>query len=135
MQESLQQCLRFLLAGSYLENEPQLSERMERINKSCPSLLRDLLPYSEQNDDAVDDEAKIEIVGDAAHEEPLAIGCVQASYVTKHLRWPVRSAPKMEDKVFSQLLRDAYDQDYNEPNVTLPKTRIQWCMRISFTDP
>ncbi|KAL9035485.1 MAG: hypothetical protein Q9180_004837 [Flavoplaca navasiana] len=130
--ESLQQCLRFLLAGSYLEKDSAITNQVRWIHGQCPSLMRDLLPFSEQADES--EEAKVTTAGDEWHQEPLAIGCLQSSYI-KRLGWPVKSAPMMEDEEFSLMLRKAYEVDYDEPYLTLPRARIQWCSKCSFLDP
>ncbi|KAL9635849.1 MAG: hypothetical protein Q9204_002463 [Flavoplaca sp. TL-2023a] len=135
-QESFQQCLRFALAGSYLEKDSRLSDRLQWIHRECPSLLKNLLPQSEQKDSvSEEEEGRISIIGDDMHLEPLAIGCLKVSWVKKYLGWPIRSGPKMEDMGFAKMLQDAYLHEYNEPHVTLPNARLQWCSKMSFTDP
>ena len=65
----------------------------------------------------------------------MAIGCLERSHVLNELQWPVQPCYLDINDPFSLLLQAAYDTDYHEPNVVLPrKAGLQWCQKLSFND-
>ena len=138
--ESIHQTLRFVLAGSFAQNEPDLTREITVIHARCPTLLNDLLPYSEAGEDADEDDSPLPqstmaAEGDESHKQPMAIGCLERSHVVNVLQWPLRPGYLDANDPFSVQLQAAYDIDYQEPNVVLPrKAGLQWCHKFSFRD-
>ena len=132
--------MRFILASSFTQSEPELTKQITVIYIQCPTLLNDLLPYSETGEDAnanndeTSPQSTILAEGDAAHAKPIAISCLDRSYMLNVLQWPVRPGLDSNDP-FSLLLQAAYDIDYHELNVVLPrKASLQWCQKFSFNN-
>lgn len=117
-------------------SEPRLTEQISKIHMTCPTLLTDLLPYSELGTlEDNDGQNQMAIMGDTAHEKPLALTCLDRGYVRKELRWPLWPGELALNDPFSLLLQRAYETDYGEPNVVPPRrVALQWCQKLSFTD-
>ena len=133
--ESIQQTLRFLLAGAYQHDEPGITAVIKEIHSLCPTLLDDLLPFSEsaRSDEEEAGRSAISIIADELHRKPVAIGCIQ-----KHvqlLRFPIWPGRISMGDPFNKSLYKAYELDYSEPNVSFPREiPMRWCQKFAFTD-
>ena len=121
---SIYQTLRFILANSFTQIEPEPTKEITAIHVQCPSLLNDLLPYSETDEDAPDENAPQSTTSaeaDNAHQKTTAIGCLERSHVVNVLRLPMWPGYLDSNDPFSLLLQAAYHIDYYEPNGMLPR--------------
>ena len=133
--ENLQQTIRLVLLGAFGREEPEITALVRGLSVSCPSLFEVILPRSEQELLVEDVDDMIDIVEDAAHKRPKAIGCLQPSYVRDTLQLPTRCSINMPMD-FRIALRRAYEQDYTMPNIIhFGTAAIHWCKKISFFDP
>lgn len=132
--EATYQTVRFALSGSFANSEKNLTSRLLTIHKHCPNLLDTLLPYSERTeDDQVD--SRLAVTDNTSHQKSVAIGCLQRSYVQSQLGWPLWPGRLVSTDPFAVMLRQAYEIDFQERNVTLARAHgIQWCQKLAFTD-
>ncbi|KAL8866498.1 MAG: hypothetical protein Q9174_006271 [Haloplaca sp. 1 TL-2023] len=131
VKEQFQQTVRFAVIGAFSFIEPNLIIRLYKIITKCPILLDRILPFSEQEDV---EENTFNTISDPAHIKPHAIGILDKKFVAHVRQWPTWTGPRMSDAHFSSMLRSAYSKDYREDHVTLPKTKLLWCHKMSFTD-
>ena len=132
--EALNQTIRFALSGAFTTSEESLTTRLITIHKQCPTLLDALLPSSEKVEDEHND-SRLAVADDAVHERPIGMGCLQRTYVQNQLGWTLSPGRLHYRDPFAVMLREAYDIDFGEPNVTLAPTHgIQWCQKLAFTD-
>ncbi|KAI9747998.1 MAG: hypothetical protein M4579_007339 [Chaenotheca gracillima] len=130
--ECLQQTVRFLLAGSYAATEADLTSKMDRLHRSCPSVFKAILPPSEYLEES--DESKLGLMSDNIHQDPTAIGCIPTNFARDTLDLPIRLNHRRVDDPFVASLIKAYDIDYGIRHVVeLGRLPLQWCKKFSFT--
>ncbi|MCJ1360231.1 MAG: hypothetical protein MMC33_010234 [Icmadophila ericetorum] len=122
MKESVQQTVRFLNLGAFSDTDPELTQMMGVLGKTCPALIAAYSPASEsvfhfddpQQDLGVDTVLdQIELAGDNKHFKPSSVAnCHFAS----SLRW-------------------AFAREYQKPNIfSFGRLPLQWCRRLSYDD-
>ena len=134
--ESMFQTIRFILANSFALSEANVTARMVHIHRHCPTLLDALLPQSEKfEDEQKQNESRLAVSGDASHENSVALSCLDRSYVRNEMKWPLWPGHLPFNDPFCVMLQEAYDIDYQEPNVSFVRGHgLQWCQKLAFTD-
>ena len=133
IKEAIYQTLRFVLAGSFEQSEQPLTAKLKEIHAHCPTLLNSLLPFSEKDLDD-ENESRLAVEGDDAHERVVGMSCVQRNWVQGQ-GWPLWPGKLAVNDRFKVMLEKAYEIDYDEPNVILPRSHgLQWCQKLAFTD-
>lgn len=79
---NVQQTIRFILLNAYKSDLPDLTDKMQELYKSCPTLFEKVLPRSDRQylqttlGGNEDQEMDIEDAGDENHKNPSVIGRV-----------------------------------------------------------
>jgi hypothetical protein len=139
--DNISQSLRLGFAGGWAKAFPELSGPLKMIEASCPSLIRSFVPHSERyimdaNDDD-DDTGGIKVQEDDEH--------TQVHITLKGYKITQRVANILQVKkdlilstmpstsLFSQLLRQAFEQDYGIRNIIQfsRQDKIQWYQRVA----
>ena len=142
--EILNLTVRLIIMNAYKQSDPELTDLIQRLYRSCPLLFESLMPRSEIEDlaaaaaaadvdEADEDEPSVELQADDSHLRPSAIGCLPARHVRQVLGFPLRSSQMIA--AFKELLTRAYDVYYSSPAILhFGKVNLQWVKKISFTD-
>ena len=134
--DAIYQTLRFVLAGSFAFSDPGITQKLQALHISCPTLLNALLPTSEKADPQDAQTSRLSVQSDRNHMNALGIGCINKTYVQKELGFPLVAADVPTSDDFVLRLRKAYEREYHERNAEWGKrSRFQWCQKLVFTDP
>ncbi|KAI1494442.1 hypothetical protein F5X96DRAFT_560289 [Biscogniauxia mediterranea] len=133
--ENLLQTLRLTLIDGYKHDEPEITEMIQDLNKSVPTMFATLLPRDDINEEDAEDDndpsVAVRIVNDERHCRPSALVRLKAMHCKNILGLPVRE--KEMSVVFRAKLRFAYSIDYNKNIAVIGNQHIKWWKKVSFS--
>lgn len=115
--------------------DPEITAMVKRISLACPTLLASQSDSESLNEAAILEEPSLEITPDEDHLRPAGLLCISPKYVVNELSLPVRPSKLPAADPFPRMLREAYTNDYNMPNLhQFGDIPLQWCQKLCFTD-
>lgn len=136
-QESFRRTLLLLVEGVFTDEEPDLSAKILAMYHRCPLVFKDYLQLSDYVFDDLDSDDETEL------SEFASMGCYRNirpwSFMTgkniqQKFQIPLRLSNLPIMHPFAQLLRYAYELDYNRPYVlNLGTIPTKWCQKFSFS--
>ena len=139
-QESFRRTLLLLIEGVFNEEEPDISTKILDMYHHCPLVFNDYLRLSDYVPDDPDDP---DLDNETETREFTSVGCCRnietRSFMTgkdiqQKFQIPLRLSKLPIIHPFAQLLRYAYELDYDRPNIlNLGTTPTKWCQKLSFS--
>ena len=134
-QENLQLTLHLLADGGFKLSDPGITEVIQELCTSCPTMFKCLLHSVE---DATLDETNLgtDIIKSHTHQSPLTFSWLVQAYVQDTLNLPVHLAKMDVWDHFATMLCKVYNEEYNMPNVSgLGNIIMAYYEKISFLPP
>ena len=131
--------IRLLLLGAFNDTDAPLTELIQDIQRTYPSLFESLLPRSKvaafntQIEDKDDDNQQT-VQGDDQHQRPRVISRISPQHIKSQLNLPNRASNALSDD-WRTALREGYAV-YGKGLVRDFKTQpMMWCKKVSYYNP
>ncbi|KAI1107203.1 hypothetical protein F4804DRAFT_352737 [Jackrogersella minutella] len=135
--ENFVQTLRLVLTDGFATDNPELTEQMRHIKKSCPTLFASLLSQGESHistEDADDDDPSIgmNLIATELHKKLSVLVRLSPKHCRSVLHLPLQTGQFSKEWLLK--LRRAYKDDYGKNVIVIGNMPCKWWKKLAFTD-